>query len=304
MDNNTNNNNKRQRCARCGAFLPKQGGAVVHLTNVQVVQYCTDCTMLHTIRCSVCSSLHPADYIACPAGGLKDYRATPAGGWQPLSAAARVLLGVELEVSDGENSAAARAAFAKAVAALDPRFVMVKRDGSLRNASGELVTQPASLQQHVNRKEAYRQAFEDLIAGGLKGHDSSCAGLHVHVNRSATNRWSAVERLINTNADWWSRFARRSNSTYAQYETRPDYNRWGTPADNRYRVVNFRNSDTVEFRLFRSTLKVETFLATLQAVEALVTYADTHIRHTHAGYRRFVKNNRIDLHNYLTEKGL
>ena len=52
---------------------------------------------------------------------------------------------------------------------------------------------------------------------------------------------------------------------------------------DRYRAINTTNTDTIEFRLFRGTLRLETFNATLQLVDTLVhlaqDYSVAHIIH-------------------------
>lgn len=41
----------------------------------------------------------------------------------------------------------------------------------------------------------------------------------------------------------------------------------------RYVAVNLENDDTIEFRLFRGTLRYKTFIATLQLVDEICFYA-------------------------------
>ena len=49
-----------------------------------------------------------------------------------------------------------------------------------------------------------------------------------------------------------------------------------TVSDGRYQAVNLCPSATVEFRLFRGTLKRDTIIATLQLVNNLTKYALSH----------------------------
>ena len=45
---------------------------------------------------------------------------------------------------------------------------------------------------------------------------------------------------------------------------------------DRYHAINLTNRKTIEFRMFRGTLKSETFFATLQLVDTIVRYVKDH----------------------------
>jgi hypothetical protein len=67
--------------------------------------------------------------------------------------------------------------------------------------------------------------------------------------------------------------ARRTQSDYARYVDKPDSD-FGRCAE-KYCAVNFRPADTVEFRLFRGTLKFSTLMATLEVVDAVCRWVKT-----------------------------
>ena len=77
------------------------------------------------------------------------------------------------------------------------------------------------------------------------------------------------------------RFSRRSQNQMEQWAAR--YGRKDDPKATldhvkksnlgRYACVNLTNFDTIEFRLFRGTLKLNTFLATLQMVDRICDVA-------------------------------
>ena len=45
---------------------------------------------------------------------------------------------------------------------------------------------------------------------------------------------------------------------------------------DRYHAINLTNRNTIEFRMFRGTLNIETFFATLQLVDNIVRYVKEH----------------------------
>ena len=78
----------------------------------------------------------------------------------------------------------------------------------------------------------------------------------------------------------------------------------------RYVAVNLENYETIEFRLFRGTLRYETFIATLQLVHEIcnVSIALTDRELENLSWSDFVlridKENRSELVNYLKSKRL
>ena len=62
---------------------------------------------------------------------------------------------------------------------------------------------------------------------------------------------------------WAARYATISNTTEETYKKAKD-KRLG-----RYVAVNIENYNTIEFRLFRGTLRYKTFIATLQLVDEI-----------------------------------
>ena len=114
-------------------------------------------------------------------------------------------------------------------------------------------------------------------------------GLHVHISRLAfgctyEQQEAAIARLLYFVEKFWAELLRFSRRTQSQM------NRWAarygirlTPSEQmshaknscagRYTAVNLTNSDTVEIRIFRGTLKLNTLKATLQMVNHLVEVA-------------------------------
>ena len=66
---------------------------------------------------------------------------------------------------------------------------------------------------------------------------------------------------------WAARYATISNTASETYKKAKD------KYMGRYVAVNLTNRNTIEFRLFRGTLRYKTFVATLQLVEHICTLA-------------------------------
>ena len=91
-----------------------------------------------------------------------------------------------------------------------------------------------------------------------------------------------VKWFVTKHSHIWATLARRNSTEWARFDDDVDYDAGETMKTkydpkrennpNRYRAVNFNNEHTVEFRLFRGTLKYSTFIATLELVDALVRF--------------------------------
>lgn len=174
--------------------------------------------------------------------------------------------------------------------AYDLEQLMLKHDGSISDGF-ELVTQPHTLDAFMHHFpwDLIREAQSQGMRGWDVGHRE--IGIHVHINRKAFytkpehNRRNASPHLmgfmtfIYKNVPSIKRIAGR-NVQYGhmseQYlEEAYRICRYGESQYRRTLAINLQNNDTVELRMFRSTMRVERVQAYLQFVEAAVRYTQT-----------------------------
>lgn len=162
--------------------------------------------------------------------------------------------------------------------------VYFKHDGSLDDGF-EIVSHPATLDYHLHHipwKEVMNKAREL----GYLSHTAQTCGLHVHINRAALGETveeqeNTIGRIIYFFEKHWEQiliFSRRTEEQVSRWAAR-----YGCSTENpkeslkgakdsclgRYTAVNLANQFTVELRIFRGTLRYETFVATLQFVDKL-----------------------------------
>ena len=187
-------------------------------------------------------------------------------------------LGVELEVDKGENKDEAVRNIHEYM-----DWTYCKEDSSLDDGI-ELVSHPMTLDFAMKNKEVYSGIFVDLLSEGWRGHDATTCGLHCHVNRKFfggsedTQDLNIAKVILLVNNLWedMKRFSRRTESQLDRWAKRYGLIDGVTEENeivqackrqfDRYFAVNVKNTNTIEFRLFRSTLKINTFFATLQFV--------------------------------------
>lgn len=149
----------------------------------------------------------------------------------------------------------------------------------------ELDTMPCSIEFHKNKMN-YKELFKYLDELGYKGHDCDKAGLHIHACRSYLGKSELVQQLtiskilyiIEKFNDEICVIARRNNN-YSKFVGKEEVNQsldklYGKYIDNGKKVaLNLLHKDTIEFRMFRSTLKYETFILTLEFVKNIIDFA-------------------------------
>lgn len=155
-------------------------------------------------------------------------------------------------------------------------------DGSVQI---ELDTMPCSLEYHKSKMN-YKEMFKYLDEQGYKGHDCSTAGLHIHANRDYLGKTKMQQDLVISKILYIiEKFndnicvIGRRNTDYSQFvgdRCKEDtalilfdkYKREGKKA-----ALNLEHKDTIEFRMFKSTLKYETFILTLEFVKDIIDFA-------------------------------
>ena len=193
--------------------------------------------------------------------------------------------GVELEI-DGAGESNANAAKIVEIANCNQELVYIKHDGSL-NDGLEIVTHPMTLDFHLHQMR-WAALLDKAKAMGYRSHLANTCGLHIHVNRTAfgeteEEQEEVIGRILYFFEKHWGELLRFSRRTQKQLERWAD--RYGLKehpkqvldvakgSHERYTAVNLMNRHTIEIRLFRGTLKLNTIFAVLQLVDHICDIA-------------------------------
>lgn len=256
---------------------------------------CYDCHRSNYTYCEACGRLihnddaryeYNSDYPYCPNcfeqisnSPIKEYSYKPDPifyGDEPL------FIGIELEI-DGNGECAENAREILDCINKDNVYCYIKHDGSLQDGM-ELVFHPMNLSYCLNNIN-WTELFENIVSLGYRSHQTETCGLHCHVNRSVFGstleiQESVIARIVFFVENHWNellKFSRRTEyninrwaSRYGISEnTKETYKNAKEKRLGRYVAVNLENYSTIEFRLFRGTLKYQTFAATLQLVHEI-----------------------------------
>ena len=187
--------------------------------------------------------------------------------------------GVELEIDIGGKDSDN----ADEILGLDnysDEHIYIKSDGSL-NDGMEIVTHPMTLEYHLN-EFCWKDIVHKCIQLGYRSHQTSTCGLHIHVNKNSLGKNSleqdeVISRILYFVEHHWNellKFSRRSEYNINRWAARYGYendpkailDKAKKGNKGRYAAVNLCNYHTVEFRMFRGTLKYNTLIAALQMV--------------------------------------
>ena len=249
-------------CDGCGELFHEEEGG---WSEEDDCWYCDSCTPVHSIQ-------------------SYGYRPDPEfDGVQDFGP----FLGVELEVDDGRDKHQAAMEVQEAARGR----LYCKHDGSL-NDGYEIVSHPATLERHI-QSGIWAEAVRCSLAHVFRSHDTDTSGLHIHFSRSFFGerdtdqadacyyRLMVVFQSLECELE---RFARRRRSRWARFSSN-DYKSFDAPPGekgrlvkdqeygDRYKALNFNNRHTLEVRIFRGSLNLETLYATMALVDGLARLA-------------------------------
>ena len=280
-------------CDRCGSIIWTDDSYGDEYTTL-----CRHCYENHYTRCSCCDALiheddafHLDGYDYCSdcyheevdkSRSIHDYGYKP----EPIFYGdSKRYFGVELEI-DGAGKDSDNADELLAIGNRNDEFIYIKSDGSLDDGM-EIVSHPASLDYH--KQYQWDEIMKKAISLGYRSHQTSTCGLHVHVNRdclgdSREEQDEVISRILYFVEHHWNellKFSRRSEYAMNRWAARYGYEKTGREildkakkANNgRYAAVNLMNWATIEFRLFRGTLKYNTLIAAIELVNEICDLA-------------------------------
>ena len=187
-----------------------------------------------------------------------------------------IYLGIELEMSCMDQDRVIPAYYLLHELSDNESLFYIKHDGSVDNG-WEIVSYPATLNHH-KFEFPWPKICKRAAELGCRSHNTNTCGLHVHI----TNRLSYTQAIqfgtfIYNNRSLNEIVARRGGTDYSRYK-KADRIKYGKElkelpySDDRYEAVNYTNNNTLELRIFRGTLKLETLFACMEYTHAVYKF--------------------------------
>lgn len=282
-----------KRCEICGKRTNNY-----KIINGRTVIICNECFHERYFICNRCGEIEPKenleidnDYYLCSNCQKRNF-VLPYHRYYPTLKFYKtnnkneipLYLGVELEI-DGAGESDYTVEKINSIMNNNDNFVYCSHDGSLTDGL-EIITQPATLKYHKGISDKYKRLFEMLKEMGYASDKTTTCGLHVHFNRDyfSDNEELYISKLlylIDKNWDDVVKFSRRNKHRMDRYAKKLDipqdeYILYSNKKGNHefhYYAVNLSNINTIEFRMFKGSLNINTFMATLQFVQSCIIIA-------------------------------
>ena len=259
------------RCESCEGYF--------HVTNLvyretQEAYYCDVCAYTHPVELEDDDD----DEIIRPYG--TDVLDCLGWAWEYKDSTER-LFGIELEMEFPDDSRSVWAGYALDITQGLDDLAIWKHDGSLDHGA-ELVTLPLPLREWQDKgNPVYRLLRDRAFRDVARSHNTTTCGLHVHVTRRTIPE-PVVAKLVYLFNDpsmehLTLMIARRPQShpfcqvRKKKWTSKSGKRQWNQ--DGRYTPVNLTDN-TVEFRLFKGTLRIGTIRASVEFCQAAIDYCN------------------------------
>lgn len=163
-------------------------------------------------------------------------------------------------------------------------LVYLKSDGSI-NHGFEIVSYAMTYKKWYSALDRFKKNFQAVINKGGFSESANTTGLHIHLSRDGfkdKKHLARFARCFYLNKDLSKEVACRDFNGYSQWndfrQSEENYferrlqDLYST-FDDRYHIVNFRNTKTVEIRMFNGTLRADVIFAYIQFCKLLVDYS-------------------------------
>ena len=172
-----------------------------------------------------------------------------------------------------------------------------KKDGSLDEGNGgfEICTAPSTFKF---LKDRFTQMFnsdywtDENGSTYVKGWNTTCAGLHIHINKKALTPLEVGKLLVFVNDKKNARFiediAGRNMGRWCASKTKK-ISDGQYRSDDRYEAVNTVPSKTVELRIFKSNVSEHGFMRALEFTDGMIRYLkQSSMREQSLSYKSFI----------------
>lgn len=206
-------------------------------------------------------------------------------------------LGIELEVGTN-RSGDGREALVRMVAQECKRLgiaAYIKSDGSLYGCNGfEIVTHPYTRAALARDRVKFCKLLVAMSRARMDSHNNGKCGLHVHIGRTAFRAASHEYRFVRLfveNETFWQSISRRTDESWNEWCKLPGSKKhalkWATgeiefrggssatepwAENSHYHGLNLTNEKTIEVRVFRGTLRPESFFGAIETICAAADY--------------------------------
>jgi len=289
------------------------------------VAYCIDCHVSLFTSCDSCNDTISVDEVYSNDEGrycescydeesvsIHDYSYKPQPIFNRASGETKnnsFTIGIELETENKKDKIPNDTA-AQKVTEIMNGLVYCKTDGSLNNGF-EMVSHPMTEAWLKGHKKRYVEALEYLRSEGFKSYETNTCGIHIHISKDSFTTFHLYRfmKFFYDNKPFILFLSQRKESQFTAWARLNDIDRKTLMRrakdkynnGERYQAINL-TEHTAEIRIFRGTLKEESFFKNTEFIFSLHKYTKENNADaiTVSKYLDYIKENRNKYRNLYT----
>lgn len=207
----------------------------------------------------------------------------------------------------------------------DTKGLYLKTDSSISPNGFEIVSHPFTFPFLRDNIDRLITPIGNLQNEGFTSYNNKSCGMHIHVSKDSVGNLQIFKllRLLYEYPDFTLAISRRRNLKNMQewagvgdpnhktqskreiYNIRKGKIKYATDKyqPERYNAINLTNDDTIEFRIFRGTLKPSSIIMNLEIVKSLLDYTDpvttSKTKVSPKNWREFVESQKSEYPNII-----
>jgi len=174
-----------------------------------------------------------------------------------------------------------------------------KTDGSLTDGF-EIVTHPMTFNYIQQSEKTFTDSMKLLVENGYNSYDANTCGMHIHISKNNFTTWHlyrflkffvenkefivAISQRKMEKLKKWANIEEDSDSSLIYKAKKKDGN------SERYVAINLKNTATIEIRIFRGTLNINSFMKNIEFAHALFMYTKENKEISLDGFKTYIQS--------------
>ena len=156
-----------------------------------------------------------------------------------------------------------------------------KTDGSLTDGF-EIVTHPMTFNYIQQSEKTFTDSLKLLVENGYNSYDANTCGMHIHISKNNFTTWHLYRflKFFVENKEFIIAISQRKMEKLKKWANIEDDNdtsliykaKKKDGNNQRYVAINLQNKATLEIRIFRGTLNINSFMKNIEFAHSLFMY--------------------------------
>ena len=204
--------------------------------------------------------------------------------------------GIELEV-ERKNSNGLKHKYM--AGKIDHEHWYFKTDGSLTDGF-EIVTHPMTFNYIKHYENTFSDSLKLLVENGYNSYDANTCGMHIHISKNNFTTWHLYRflKFFVENKEFIVSISQRKMEKLKKWANIEDDNdtsliykaKKKDGNSERYVAINLKNSQTIEIRIFRGTLNLNSFMKNIEFAHSLFMYTKENKDISLDGFKSYIES--------------